>query len=334
MPKEPIKFSVVIPAYNVDLYIQDCLVSLEEQIGQGFVMEVIVVDDGSTDETSSIVEKYKSTGLVNVYILQSNQGQSAARNLGIAKSSGDYVVFLDADDLLDVKAFEKLASVIGKENVDIVFYDADEFYDGLAVDERKLNTYSRPDALYEKKMSSANFFCESIRADRYNVSPCMFAVRREMLANVYFPEGITAEDNLFTTTMLLDNSNASVYVLSDKIYKRRLRPGSEVSRSNSVFYFNSYMAVFTGLGRLQCSEKELAQALNKFRGNILALALKTISRLEGLSVSEVKAMRNIVKTAIFNNISVLSVRVFVAYAFPNFYTRLAGVIKKMLWRLR
>ena len=87
------KISVIIPAYNSAAFIGDALASIQHQTHP--VDEIIVVDDGSTDDTASAVE---ATGQEVIYLRQENQGPSAARNLGIRKASGNWIAFLDADD--------------------------------------------------------------------------------------------------------------------------------------------------------------------------------------------------------------------------------------------
>lgn len=94
------KISVIIPAYNYGRYIEECLKSVFIQTWKN--LEIIVVNDGSTDETSKIVENfissYHSDHIDFIYIYQENKGFPSAHNVGLKKSSGDYVLFLDADD--------------------------------------------------------------------------------------------------------------------------------------------------------------------------------------------------------------------------------------------
>lgn len=90
---ENIKVSVIIPAYNVENYIERSITSVLNQKFKPF--EIVVVDDGSTDNTAKIVEKFKNDV---VYVYQKNAGSSSARNLGINKAKGDWIAFLDSDD--------------------------------------------------------------------------------------------------------------------------------------------------------------------------------------------------------------------------------------------
>ena len=91
-------FSIIIPAYNTEKYIVRCLDSVMEQVFLNY--EIIVVNDGSTDQTKALVdeyaEKYRETKIL--IISQSNQGLSASRNTGLENATGEYVIWLDSDD--------------------------------------------------------------------------------------------------------------------------------------------------------------------------------------------------------------------------------------------
>lgn len=124
-----IKASVVIPAYNAARTIEQTLHSLFAQTSKSF--EIIVVDDGSTDETQEICGNLKKTSPVPMEVLsQSNKRQSAARNAGIAKAQGDYVIFLDADDMAECGYVEKLVEAIDNDpQLDIACCSFDLLYE-------------------------------------------------------------------------------------------------------------------------------------------------------------------------------------------------------------
>jgi glycosyltransferase involved in cell wall biosynthesis len=104
------KVSIVMPVYNGSNYIRRSLESVFDQNSRG--LEIIVVDDGSTDETASIVrslfQEKKSQEIRCRLVYQKNQGVSVARNVGLKNASGDYVFFLDADDLINPDCIGKL----------------------------------------------------------------------------------------------------------------------------------------------------------------------------------------------------------------------------------
>ena len=108
------KFSIIIPVYNVEKYIEDCLESVTNQTYKNY--EVLIINDGSTDNSRKIIEKYKKNKNIKI-IDQKNQGLSSARNNGVTHAKGDYILFLDSDDYLEKKALEILEKNIKDEDV-------------------------------------------------------------------------------------------------------------------------------------------------------------------------------------------------------------------------
>lgn len=111
------KVSIVIPLYNSEKFIKDCIDSILNQTYKNF--ELIVVNDGSTDGSLEICKKVKDDRII--LINQNNFGAPAARNNGLKKSTGEYIMFLDSDDILEKNAIEKLYNKIEKDNSDLVY---------------------------------------------------------------------------------------------------------------------------------------------------------------------------------------------------------------------
>lgn len=118
-----VKVSVVIPVYNVEKYLAECLDSILEQSLKE--IEVIVVNDGSTDGSLAIIEKYKNENRNMLVINQENQGVACARNAGLEKVSGQFLYFMDSDDILEKTALEELYQRATKDNLDMILFDAD-----------------------------------------------------------------------------------------------------------------------------------------------------------------------------------------------------------------
>lgn len=154
--------SVVIPAYNVALFVEK---AINSALDQPEVIEVLVVDDGSTDETIRIVEKIQSSNS-KVKLFQHelgiNKGRSATRNLGIQKATGNYIAFLDADDFYLIDRFKKDKVILDKNPVVDGVYNAVGFYfyrEPTLLEQKKLtlNTVSKklePSELFDGIISS------------------------------------------------------------------------------------------------------------------------------------------------------------------------------------
>ncbi len=113
--------SVIIPFFNAEGHIKNCLASLLKQKAKHLV-EIIMVNDGSTDKSLNIIKSYRS---LNIKLFQNkkNLGPAASRNLGLKFSSGDYIYFLDADDELESDALESFSKIFNEKKYDLVFTD-------------------------------------------------------------------------------------------------------------------------------------------------------------------------------------------------------------------
>ncbi len=119
---EKIKFSFLVPVYNVPIdLLKRCFNSLINQTYKNF--EVIIVDDGSTDFSSSICDQYASSNDNFVCIHKINGGLSSARNAAFKQASGEYVLFVDGDDFLDNDCLEKMYYILEKKRFDIIMFD-------------------------------------------------------------------------------------------------------------------------------------------------------------------------------------------------------------------
>lgn len=119
--------SIIIPVYNSEAYIHQCLESIINQTFKNF--EVILVDDGSTDGSLDIL-KYYSNKYENIcYLTQNNKGAGAARNLAFNNCKGEYIVYVDSDDYLEATYLEEMLSKIEKTNSDIVICGYNSVYE-------------------------------------------------------------------------------------------------------------------------------------------------------------------------------------------------------------
>ena len=134
------KFSVIIPVYNSEKYLKRCMNSVIKQTYDNW--EIIAIDDGSTDNSYLILQKYKNNDKKINIVKQNNHGPGYTRNRGIELSTGDYIVFLDSDDYLEPDYFENLQSVIQNYNSDVIFIDViQENINGKLLKYEKMSKY-------------------------------------------------------------------------------------------------------------------------------------------------------------------------------------------------
>lgn len=119
------KFSVIIPAYNAEKYIKKCINSVLCQEYND--IEIIVINDGSSDKTGEICKEYENKNANILYFFQENMGQSVARNIGIKHATGDYIIFLDADDYMSDGSIKKIYSKLQDECFDAIIFNAGRY---------------------------------------------------------------------------------------------------------------------------------------------------------------------------------------------------------------
>ena len=186
------KFSIIIPVYNVEQYLRECLDSVLNQSFSDW--EAICVNDGSTDGSATKLEEYVVKDKRFRIVTQPNGGLSSARNTGMEVAKGDYIVFLDSDDWLELDALETLAKNLDGE--DMLCFSGRRYFE----DEKN---YRQSDNLNERSYSSGmDYYNGNALQSRDFAFVCVVlrAYRRDFLVHnhLLFKQGIYHEDNLFT----------------------------------------------------------------------------------------------------------------------------------------
>ena len=173
--------SVIVPVYNVEEYLEECLDSIKNQTFTDF--EVILVNDGSTDNSQEICEKFCVQDTRFQLINQENQGQSIARNIGVAESKGKFIVFIDSDDIVRVDLLDQLMNYMSDE-IDIVECDKTE-------DIQYLNEKGKDIQIKEFDSNEALYKCFN---HAVSWSPVAKLYRREIVEKIPFLENLIYED--------------------------------------------------------------------------------------------------------------------------------------------
>lgn len=269
------KVSIIIPVFNVEDYLAECIDSALKQSHQN--KEIIIINDGSTDRSGSIIEEYKSAHKEIISTTITNQGQSVARNVGIDLSSGEYIIFLDSDDWLEEDAICKCLDTAKRLNVDIVFFGGQAFADGMPPEKAAEFNYERDVALCDQAMNSRKLFEKLINSNQYIVSPCLYMYSRKKFERVRFLPGAIHEDNLFTTELLLSSENSTVACIKSQPFHRRIRPESTMTQEKGERHVNGYLNVAQELAKLgkKIKQKATRRALDKFTQSTIRNAINT-----------------------------------------------------------
>ena len=213
------KFSIVVPVYNVEQYLDQCLESLQAQNYGDY--EVICVNDGSTDSSREILTAWEPRMPKMRVIDRKNGGLSAARNTGLQAANGEYVVFVDSDDWVEPNFLECLNSSLITHHSSLTPLDMICF-----ACQRTDNEAT--DSLHREQTSGWDYYNRHALEARVVPFVCVWqrCYRREFLMdnNLCFREGILHEDNEFTPRVCLKAK--SIKVIPDVLYNYRVRPNS------------------------------------------------------------------------------------------------------------
>ena len=210
---EPI-ISIIVPVYNVEKYVKKCLDSILAQTLNN--IEIIVVDDGSTDSSGTICDEYvKLDNRIHVYH-KTNGGLSSARNYGIEKSTGRYLGFVDSDDYIEPDMYEVLLNNLQKYDADMSLCGLYDIYNGKP---RKLFLDNRTfEATVEETIKIV------LEAKITSVTAVNKLYKRELFDDVRYPEGKTAEDAFIILDLLMRCKKTVVTTIQKYYYVHR--PGS------------------------------------------------------------------------------------------------------------
>lgn len=224
------KISVIVPIYNLDGYLDKCISSIINQTYSD--LEIILINDGSTDDSGQICEKYKAQDGRIVVIHQENQGVSIARNKGLNIATGDYIGFVDADDWIDEDMYEVLHINMLKYNAAISmcrhkYINQDNIYVPEELSEDTVVNGTDILKFYLSEYHTTNIINDSVWCKLY---------RSSSLNNIRFPEHQTYEDILFTCKALI-NANRLV-ISSECLYNYNMRSNSIVHMPLSLKSFD------------------------------------------------------------------------------------------------
>lgn len=244
--------SIIVPMYNVEDYIEETIQSI---LGQTLKrLELILLDDGSGDNTVKIVERFTKDHHNVTIVLKENSGPGLTRNLGVALSQGEYISFVDSDDILPLDASENLYNAAIEKDADLVTGMSQSFnsekewmiashLNSGAYDEGYKDLFNNPGMLY-------------------TVGPCNKMYKRDLLSDIEFPEGIkVTEDHPFVIHAYLKAKK--IYTLDRVIYRYRSREDDDNLSLSQIVNVNSANVIKDIFNSLKVSD----QLWERYEGN-------------------------------------------------------------------
>ena len=241
-------FSIIIPVYNVEKYLRDCLDSVLNQSYTDW--EAICVNDGSNDASTAILEEYAAKDSRIVIISQANGGLSAARNTGLNAAKGDYILFLDSDDWLEQDALQILAESITNE--DLICFNGKSYFEDTG-------DYEEADHIVPESFSNGwDYYSCNVLCHRHFAFVCVVlrCYKRSYLLDhrLNFKTGIYHEDNLFTP--LACYYAGKTKVIPDVLYNYRVRENS-IMTSRSLKHWKDLIVIANELSEFFIPKEDI-----------------------------------------------------------------------------
>lgn len=282
-------------------------------------IEIICVDDASTDNSLEILKEYAlKDKRIKIIKNSFNQGLSVARNVGVDASNGEYVYFLDSDDLITVNALEILYKKCKVDSLDILMFDAEVFWDNESIKESvnwSVNRYKRK-YIYNNVLSGKEYFNLLHKNQDYKVNVQLLFINKQFYFNnnLRFKEGILHEDNLFTFTILLKANR--VAHISEAFFKRRVREGSimtvKESFDNAYGYFVTYLEMINTLNEVELSyeqeseaTQEILKILNEAKRIYCSLDINERNKYKDLSPKNMMVFQNLIANNTHGNVNAI-----------------------------
>ena len=250
------KVSIIVPVYNVEDCLSYCVDSLRQQTYKN--IEIILVDDGSTDSSGEICDQYAQEDERIKVLHIDNGGQSRARNIGVQASSSDWIMFLDSDDYYDLKAVEYLVALRDKYAVDLVvtsIVEVRNYQTELNTDDISLGN--------SEKLDRYTGLVRMFYGNSVGTHPGGKLYKKEILLQYPYPEGMIYED----LAMAYEHIHycAKIAVGYRSVYKYYRRMGSTVNSKYSERLLNFYKAMEWNRSYIERdypNDKEMRRALN------------------------------------------------------------------------
>lgn len=232
------RITIVIPVYNVEAYIEDCLRSVIAQTYKGEI-ECVIVDDCTPDGSCDVIEKFIKEYIGNIQFKllhhDNNRGLSAARNTGIDAATGEYIYFLDSDDEITPDCIELLATPLTKKKYDFVIGDyktvgSDKEFPPLLLDEGEITT---------NKEIRSTYFAGKWYMMAWNKLCNLDFIKKERL---YFKEGLINEDELWSFQLAC--LAQTLYVVKEQVYHYKIRVNSIMESINLFKTTDAFSTIF------------------------------------------------------------------------------------------
>lgn len=255
------KLSIIIPVYNVEKYLNNCLDNVEKQIKGNNDVEVVLVDDGSKDRSGEICRKFSEINNNINFFQQTNKGVAVARNIGLQKSHGTYICFIDSDDIISEGYIDFILDNIKKLNFDILMLNHKGFYNSVST----MININQSSPVYKVDKISAMKTIEDPNWGSYLWNKI---IKKSLFNGIKFPKGRNYED-LAVIYQIFDKARS--FYKSDRIYYFYRQNSSSIMHTYSAK--NKYDLVISEYELYNFFKEKYPEISEKSKQKLISCAL-------------------------------------------------------------
>lgn len=315
-------FSVIVPVYNVENYLKECVDSVLCQTFTDY--ELILIDDGSTDKSGKICEEYADKYENVRLISKENGGLSSARNCGIKSAEGEFLLFLDSDDFWCSRDCLKILKAASEESPDFIMFKMNKYFDGVTED-----SYGDYDLDLINKGNPTDIFLYMVKENKQLACACNKAIKRDHIIKngIFFREGITGEDIDWVVRLFAPSEK--ITAVNDVLYMyRQNRRGSITNVVSSKKLANLFTTISGVSDEYKNNDGQFGNAVKSFMAFEYAILLYTYPLCDtSISLTKIKEYKWLFKYAADKKAKVIKA-IYKTFGFPV-AKRLIRLVRKM-----
>lgn len=293
------KISIIVPVYQAEKYISKCIESIINQTYKN--LEIILIDDGSTDSSGKICDRYGERDQRIVVVHNPNKGVSAARNCGLDMATGDYITFVDSDDYIDLQMYSEMMKVVGKYSCDVVMCDCIKEFKGKS----EKYTHAIREGFYDKEQLKQEYYSQLLITLNIEypaaISNWLCLIKKEIGKKIRYVEGVKHSEDLLFGAQMMYMANSFFYMKSQYFYHYNCWNNNSATHTFHKDKWDNYKKLYeeTCCCFKNCEEYEFDRQLNLL---LLFFVYNAVGDILETQIIDRKDKRKIIKEILSDDI--------------------------------
>lgn len=293
------KISIIVPVYQAEKYISKCIESIVNQTYKN--LEIILIDDGSTDSSGEICDRYGERDKRIVVVHNPNKGVSAARNCGLDIATGDYITFVDSDDYIDLQMYSEMMKVVEKYSCDVVMCDCIKEFKGKS----EKYTHAIREGFYDKEQLKQEYYSQLLITPNIEypatISNCLCLIKKEIGKKIRYVEDVKYSEDLLFGAQMMYMANSFFYMKGQYFYHYNCWNNNSTTHTFHKNKWDNYKKLYDETCRCfkNCEEYKFDRQLNLL---LLFFVYNAVGDILETQIIDKKDKRKIIKDILSDDI--------------------------------